>query len=228
MKLPNIAIDGPAASGKTTVARLLARRLGLVFLDTGAMYRAVALLALERQIDCGDEAAVISLAEQCEMCILPDDSELGYLLKLNDRQVTSLLHEPRVDKVVSLVARISGVRRNLVQRQQAMAARGCVIMVGRDITTVVMPNAEFKYFLDADVEERAKRRYLELRQQGQAISEAEVLEQLKKRDYIDTHRSDSPLFLAEGVRRFDSTGKTISEVVDGLSRECLEYMHPIH
>ena len=228
MKLPNIAIDGPAASGKTTVARLLARRLGLVFLDTGAMYRAVALLALERRIDCGDEAAVISLAEQCEMCILPDDSELGYLLKLNDRPVTSLLHEPRVDKIVSLVAKISGVRRNLVQRQQAMAARGGVIMVGRDITTVVMPNAEFKYFLDADVEERARRRYLELRQQGQAISEAEVLEQLKKRDYIDTHRSDSPLFLAEGVRRFDSTGKTISEVVDDLSRECLEYMHPTH
>ncbi|MDO5296446.1 MAG: (d)CMP kinase [bacterium] len=227
MKLPNIAIDGPAASGKTTVARLLARRLGLVFLDTGAMYRAVAWLALKNSADLSNDGALTDLAENCDMRIKPDDGELGYALELNGLDITARLHEPRIDQNVSAVAKVSGVRRNLVQRQQKMAENGGVIMVGRDITTVVMPEAEFRYYLDASVEERARRRYLELQQQGESITEAEVLEQLKERDYIDSHRSDSPLYLAEGVRRFDSTGKTIDEVVEGLSQECLQLLKGI-
>ncbi len=220
MRLPNIAIDGPAASGKTTVARLLARRLKLVFLDTGAMYRAVAWSALEQGIDCNDGEALTALAERCDLEVSPDDSDLGYRIAVDGCDVTDQLHEPRVDKVVSLVAKVSGVRRDLVRRQQAMAAQGGVIMVGRDITTVVMPDADYKFFLDADVGERAHRRFLELQGQGSAIDEAEVLAQLKERDRIDTTRSDSPLQLVSGVTRFDSTGLNIEQVVNGLAAAC--------
>ena len=218
MRLPNIAIDGPAASGKTTVAQRLARQMGLVFLDTGAMYRTVAWEALKKGVDCGDEAALVALAESSDMQVSADDSPLGYAITVQGQDITGELHEPRIDQAVPLVAKVSGVRRELVRRQQAMAASGGVVMVGRDITTVVMPEAEFKYYLDADVVERAHRRYLELRGQGKDITEAEVLEQMRERDYVDTHRSDSPLQLVPGVRRFDSTGMTIEQVVNALAQ----------
>ena len=224
MKLPNIAIDGPAASGKTVVARLLAGQLGLVFLDTGAMYRTVAWIALEKHLDCHCAEEITALAEACSMDIKAADNAVGYKIVVEGRDITELLHEPRIDEAVPVVAAISGVRREMVRRQQAMAAHGGVIMVGRDITTVVMPQAECKYFLDAAVEERAHRRYLELSGNGVDISEEEVLGQMRERDYQDTNRSDSPLRLVSGVTRFDTTGLSISEVVEHLAAECRRYM----
>lgn len=217
-QLPNVAIDGFAGSGKTTVAVELAKQLHLVYLDTGLMYRAVALLCRRQGVDPADEARVSRLMQevQLEVHVVAEPHPTCRML-LAGEDVTEQLHDPQVSLLVPKVASISLVRRELVARQQAFAVRGGVVMVGRDIASVVLPDAEVKIFLDADLAERARRRSLELQEKGKSVTSDEVQAELGARDRQDSEREDSPLVCVEGARRLDTTGMTIDEVVQTIA-----------
>jgi cytidylate kinase len=187
----SIAIDGPAASGKTSVGTLLARRLGYRFLDTGTMYRAVTLAAVKRGIDLQDEVALSALALVLEMQVVFRES--GDRLLVDATDVTDGLRGPEIDRGVSLVARVSDVRTAMVRQQQAIARDGPIVMVGRDIGTVVLPAARVKVFLSASVEVRAQRRYKELHDLGQPPDYDRLVDDITRRDKIDSERSDSPM-----------------------------------
>ena len=187
----SIAIDGPAASGKTAVGTLLARRLGYRFLDTGIMYRAVTLAAVERGIDLQDEVALSALAPALEMRVV--FREGGDRLLVDATDVTDRLRDHEIDRRVSLVARVSGVRSAMVLQQQAIARDGPIVMVGRDIGTVVLPAARVKIFLSASVDVRAQRRYKELHALGQSPDYGQLVDDITRRDKIDSERSDSPM-----------------------------------
>lgn len=225
-RLPNLAIDGPAASGKTTVARLLARRLGLVYLDTGAMYRAVTWKALQQGLDLADEAALEALSCGMHLDMHPDsESAAGHRLLVDGQDITSFLHSPEVNKAVPRVASIPGVRRDMVRRQRQQTERGGVIMAGRDIGTVVMPEARLKFYLDADLAERARRRCADLAGEGRAFSQQEVAGQLEERDNIDSTRNDSPLRVADDAERVDCTALSADQVVELIEARFRE-VHP--
>lgn len=211
----NIAIDGFAGSGKTTVAIELAQRLGVVYLDTGLMYRAVALQCLRTQTPA--EQATDLLPNLDLQIKVENRPHPVCRMILSGEDVTDLLHDPQVSRLVPPVATLSPVRRELVARQQAFARNGGVVMVGRDIASVVLPNAELKVFLDADLAERARRRYLEFQQQGKNLSQAEVEADLASRDKTDSERADSPLVCTEDARRLDSTGLSIAQVVEQIA-----------
>lgn len=198
------------ASGKTVVGRLLAQRLGFRFLDTGAMYRAVTLAALRKGIDLADEEALTRLADSLELRLVPGDS--GDRLLMDGEDVTDLLRQQKVERGVSLVARVPGVRAAMVRQQQAIAREGPVVMVGRDIGTVVLPDARVKVFLKASVDVRARRRYEELRARGLSPDYQEVRADLLRRDKLDTERSASPLRPAEGAVQIDTDNLSIEEV----------------
>ena len=187
----SIAIDGPAASGKTSVGTLLARRLGYRFLDTGTMYRAVTLAAVKRGIDLQDEVALSALALVLEMQVVFRES--GDRLLVDATDVTDGLRGPEIDRGVSLVARVSDVRTAMVRQQHAIARDGPIVMVGRDIGTVVLPAARVKVFLSASVEVRAQRRYKELHDLGQPPDYERLVDDITRRDKIDSERSDSPM-----------------------------------
>lgn len=215
----NVAIDGFAGSGKTTVAIQLARQLKLVYLDTGLMYRAVALQCLQEGIDVEQSEAVSELVERrldLTVDVVGEPHPTCRML-LSGQDVTDELHDPRVSRCVPQVASISRVRRELVRRQQEFARRGGVVMVGRDIASVVLPEAEVKIFLAADLKERARRRALELQQKGKAATQAEVEAELAERDRVDSQRADSPLILVEGAHQVDTTGRTVDEVVQEIA-----------
>ena len=210
-----IAIDGQAAAGKTAVGRELALRLGCPFLDTGIMYRAVTWLALKEGLSMEDEAALGELASGCAM--RPGGREDNGLL-LNGRMLGPELRTAEVDRHVSLVARVSGVRREMVRQQKGIAAMACqdlggIVMVGRDIGTVVLPDADLKVFMVASPEVRAQRRYDELKSQGQAASYQEILDNAISRDRIDSQRADSPLTQAADALLVDTSNLTIDQVV---------------
>jgi len=215
----NVAIDGFAGSGKTTVAIQLARQLGLVYLDTGLMYRAVALQCLNEGIDVQQAEAVAELVERrMDLAVqVKGEPHPTCRMLLSGKDVTDELHDPRVSRCVSQVASISRVRRELVRRQQDFARRGGVVMVGRDIASVVLPEAEVKIFLAADLQERARRRSLELQNKGKAATLAEVEAELAERDRIDSERADSPLILVQGAHQVDTTGRTVDEVVQEIA-----------
>lgn len=204
-----IAIDGPVASGKTTIGRALARRLGYAFVDTGVYYRAVTIIALDSATPLDDEAALTRLAEGLEVRLDND----GGRVSAGAVDVTSRLRDPEVDAGVSAVAKVAGVRRAMVAQQRATAEGGDVIMVGRDIGTNVLPDAA-KVYLDASPEERARRRFRELAGTEQARSEAEVLENMELRDSIDSGRADSPLRMAEDAHRIVTDGLAVASVVE--------------
>ncbi len=197
-----IAIDGPVASGKTTVGRIVARKLGFRFLDTGWMYRAVAHAGLDAQFDLRDQSQMSRLAERLTMRLLQTES--GERLLIDGRDVTDLLFEPLVDQGASTVAAISGVRRALVHQQRAIAEDGPIVMTGRDIGTVVLPDAPLKIYLDASVETRALRRFEERKNRPGSPSYEEVLDSLIARDRMDSERSDSPLKPAEDAVIIDT------------------------
>lgn len=210
-----IALDGPAAAGKSTVGRQLAAKLGYPFLDTGAMYRAITWTALRRGIDLSDDDALSELAASVPMGIAPPapSSIEACTITIDGDDVTSMLRRPEVESAVSLVSRVPGVREALVRAQQELAGQRPLVMAGRDIGTVVLPEADLKVYLDASLEERARRRYQELSALGQEVTEEMVLEDLRRRDRIDSRRSVSPLRAAKDAIVIDTDGLTLDEVV---------------
>jgi cytidylate kinase len=213
-----VAIDGPAAAGKSTVARLLAERLPALLFDTGSLYRALTLAAIRAGIDPGDESGLVALAHRADIDLLPSSVADGRLadVLLDGQDVTWLIRSPEVDAIVSRVSGHGKVREALLAHQRRIASAGPVVMVGRDIGTVVVPDAGVKIFLDASDIERARRRYTELRERGEDVSLDWVLEDIRRRDEIDSTRAIAPLRAAEDAIRFGSDGLTIEQVVDGL------------
>ena len=216
-----IAIDGPAASGKSTIGKLLAERLGHLYLDTGAMYRAVTWAALERGIDIEGEEAVTELARSLRIEIAAPmvDDDRQYSVSVDGHDVTWELRSPEVDKHVSTVSAYAGVRQALTEEQRRIASRGGVVMVGRDIGTVVIPDADLKIYLDASPEARARRRYLELLERGEEAEYESILHNMRRRDRIDSQRQVAPLKAAKDAVRVDTDNLSIAEVlsvVEGL------------
>ena len=216
--MPNaysIAIDGPVASGKTAVGQRLAGRLGWRFIDTGSMYRAITLAAIERGVPLDDGDALAELADRLEMMLVPDAS--GGRLLVGGRDVTDALKGPEVERGVSLVSSVSGVREALVRQQRSMANGGRIVMVGRDIGTVVLPDAALKVYLTASAEVRAERRYREMSHPSlKATGYRQVLEDLLRRDALDTTRADSPLRAAEDAVEVDTDGLDLEEVTEAI------------
>lgn len=212
-----IAIDGPAGAGKSTVAKRLAEKLGYVYIDTGAMYRAVTLKAMQAQLDLTDQQAIEKLANTVTLGF--DPGVIGRII-MDDKDVSDLIRTPEVSMNVSAhVASYPGVRKALVAQQQAMGAAGGVVMEGRDITTVVFPDADVKVYLDASQEERAQRRFEELREQGREQPFDQLLADLQRRDKEDLNRPGGALVKADGAVVIDSSDKTVEEVVDEIKEK---------
>lgn len=209
-----IAIDGPAGAGKSSVAREVARRLGFKYLDTGAMYRAITFCALEEGVNLKDEDALAALTLRCELEI-KDDELKGNLIMLNGNNITEEIRQPVINQYVSIVAASSGVRRELVNLQRKTAWRsGNIVMEGRDIGTNVLVDADYKFYLSASVDERARRRWLEMREKNIEISVTDLLKEISMRDRIDQEREDSPLRIAPDACVIDTTPYTMAEVVE--------------
>lgn len=213
-----IAIDGPAASGKSTLAQLLAEVLGYLFFDTGVMYRAVTWAALEAGISLDDETAVTNLANQIKIDVRPPSVDDGrvYDVLVDDRDITWQIRSSEVDANVSQVSAYAGVRASLSAQQRRIGLRGQVVMVGRDIGTVVLPEADLKIFLDASVEERARRRYQENQLRGGGLSQADILAAMRRRDEIDSTRDVAPLKAADDAILIDSDQLSIAQVLDSM------------
>jgi cytidylate kinase len=209
-----IAIDGPAAAGKSTVGELLARKLGYVYFDTGVMYRAVTWVALQRGVPIADEALVTSLAEIVHIDVLQPTVQDGrqYTVCVDGQDVTWELRRPEVDQNVSPVSAYPGVRAALTAQQRRIGLQGQVVMVGRDIGTVVLPDAPLKVYLDATVEARARRRYRENRLRGQKARYADILRDMRRRDKIDSQRHAAPLRPAEDAVIVDTTDLDVEQV----------------
>jgi cytidylate kinase len=203
-----IAIDGPSGSGKSTLGRMLSRALNLLYIDTGSMYRAVALSVIENQIDADDREAVVKLAEELDINLEGDPDSLKTLIGARD--VSELIRTESVTTMSSIVSTIPGVRRAMVARQRELGKRGAVLN-GRDIGTVVFPDADYKFFLTANPAERAERRYLEDQLKNSETTFDETLTDMIERDRRDTTRADSPLKIAEDAIVIDSTGKSIEQ-----------------
>ena len=212
---PVVAIDGPSGAGKSTVARMLARRLQYHHLDTGAMYRAVALAAVRAGVPLDDAPGLDDLCRGLEIRFnnLPD----GQRILLNGEDVSEAIRTPEMSTASSTVSAVSVVRRHLVRMQREIGASGGYVAEGRDIGTVVFPGTRAKYYLDADAGERARRRWLELRAMGIEATEEEVLQDMTARDRNDSSRPDSPLMVAEDAQRIDTTGMTPEEVVETIA-----------
>ncbi|MCY3549260.1 MAG: (d)CMP kinase [Candidatus Poribacteria bacterium] len=204
-----IAMDGPAGSGKSTVARRIAEKLGLLYLDSGAMYRAVTFLAIQE----GLEANSPKLIDRVKACHI-EFSDNGKTILLNAENVSVQIRTPAVNRRVADVAKIPEIRREIVAHQQRIGAEGNIVAEGRDLTTIVFPNADFKFYLDASVTERAKRRLAELKAQNVDATLATVETEIRARDEKDTTREHSPLRTADDAIVIDTTCKTVEEVVD--------------
>jgi len=207
----NIAIDGPAGAGKSTVARLVAGALKYVYVDTGAMYRAVTRLALDAGLRPDDERSIGELARRMDIRLLP--GEEGQRVLVNGEDVSSRLRSREVNRNVARVAQIEAVRRRMAELQRRMAEAKGVVMDGRDIGTHVLPDAELKVFLTASPRERARRRYLESGGERSGVSLDQLEREIEERDRMDREREFAPLVQAPDARLLDSTGKTVEQVV---------------
>lgn len=212
MTASQIAIDGPAGAGKSTVAKLVAARLGYLYIDTGAMYRTVALIALRAGVAVDDAPALTKLAQEINIELVDEGGV--YRVYCDGEDVSAAIRRAEVGNAASPVSAVPGVREALVAQQQRLGARGRVVMDGRDIGTKVLPEAECKIFLTASLAERARRRTLELRQKGQQADEAAVLRDIAARDERDSSRAHSPLRQAEGALLLDSSDMSIEQVVE--------------
>jgi cytidylate kinase len=210
-----IAIDGPAASGKTTVGRDLADALGYLYFDTGLMYRAVTYEALRRSIDVNEEVSITAIAEQIVIDVQSSASGERYpsVIYIDGHNVTTFLHTQAVDAYVSKVSAYAGVRVALTRQQRRIGERGRVVMVGRDIGTVVFPNADLKVYMEASVEERARRRWQDRKVDGHKETYEEVLVAMRSRDAKDSRRTLAPMRPAEDAIRIDTTSLPISAVL---------------
>jgi len=207
-----VAIDGPAGAGKSTIARRLADRLGFIYIDTGAMYRAVALWAVRQGVGFDDLHRMEQLALAAEIAL-----DLGRI-RLNGEDVSEAIRTPEVSAGASKIAVIPAVRRAMVAKQRVIGERSSVVMEGRDIGTVVFPNAQVKIYLDANPEERVRRRLLEARAKGEEVAENALAAQIKERDQRDSTRADAPLAQAPDAVYLDSTRLSITEVEEAILR----------
>ena len=204
-----IAMDGPAGSGKSTVARIVAEKLGLLYLDSGAMYRAVTVLAIQNSVE-DDTPELIKLVKKCNIKF----NDNGKRIYLNSEDVSIQIRTPEVDRLVADIAKVPEIRHEIVKHQQRIGEEGRIIAEGRDLTTIVFPDADFKFYLDASVKERAERRYADLQAQNVDTTLEVVKAEIMARDEKDTSREHSPLRFAEDAIQVDTTGKTIDEVVE--------------
>ena len=212
-----IAIDGPAGSGKSTVAKRVSERLGFEYLDTGAMYRAIAVRALEEAVALDDEDALVGIALTEPIAFTFDPGPpLTVRVRIGDKDVTDAIRTPEADGAVSAVARLPRVREAMVARQRAIGSVRDTVVEGRDIGTVVFPDAALKIFLTASHDERARRRATEQAERGHEVETARVADAIAERDMTDSTRATSPLVVAVDAIEFDTTGLAIHEVVDRI------------
>lgn len=214
VKRLTIAIDGPSGAGKSTVARALARRLEYLYIDTGAMYRTVALKVMEKALVAGDESKLSALVSSLDIAFVEKRKETSVLC--DGKDVTEAIRSPEISRLASDISRKKVVREALVQKQREMGMGGGVVLEGRDIGTVVFPDAEIKFYLDADPEERGRRRFKELVERGMGVDFNETLEEVRTRDQNDMNRAISPLRKAEDAFFIDSTGRTVEEIVEEM------------
>lgn len=214
-----IAIDGPAGSGKSSVSKLVAKKLGLLYLDTGAMYRALTLKAMRKNLDLQDEGALIKLAKNTKMH-LETKPRLGAVrIFLDGKDVTRKIRTPELTENIKYIARVAGVRKCMVKMQRAIGAKRGVVLEGRDTTTVVFPDAQRKFYLDASLKERAKRRYKELRLMGIKVALSEVEEDARKRDINDKTRKAGALKVAKDAIYIDTTKMSAEDAAGRILRE---------
>jgi cytidylate kinase len=211
-----IAIDGPSGAGKSTVARSLAKRLGYNYIDTGAMYRSVAFKAKEKGIFQEDELALNQLASSLHITFATEGEQTRVFCDGED--ITTAIRTPEISRLASSISSRKGVREALVQMQREMGKEGGVILEGRDIGTVVFPDADVKFYLDAQGEERVRRRYHEMVEKGVRVDFKETQEELRQRDHNDMHRDRSPLKKAEDAVFIDSTHRSVEKVVEEMVR----------
>lgn len=214
MKKISIAIDGPAGAGKSTIAKLLAKKLACIYIDTGAMYRAVGLFCIQNGIDYCDEAKVNQVMDALNVNFDSEDNQ--QLIYLNGKDISSQIRTDEVAAAASKVATYKEVRAALVKLQREMQSEKSVVMDGRDIGTVVMPDATLKIFLTASVDERAKRRFEEYQSKGITVTLEELKKEIIDRDYQDSHREISPLRKADDAIEVDTTSYTIDEIVNTI------------
>jgi CMP/dCMP kinase len=207
-----IAIDGPAASGKSTTAKLVAEKLGYLHIDTGAMYRAITWKVLQKKLNLEDEKNIVALAQNSTVRLLVTRD--GNKVFLDDDDITKAIRMPNVSRSVSAVSSFEGVRKVMVREQQTMAAEGGVVLDGRDIGTVVLPKADLKIFMIADVKERARRRKQDLAKEGVEASEADLVHEIETRDKKDSTRAASPLKKARDAVELDTSNLSIDEQVE--------------
>ncbi len=214
MKKINVAIDGPAGAGKSTIAKLAAAKKQFIYVDTGAMYRAMALACIRENILADDEAGVVKVCENCDVTIEYENGEQKVLL--NGENVNAFIRTEEVSQMTSAVSAYPQVRAKLLELQRNIAKTENVIMDGRDIGSNVLPDAEVKIYLTASVHTRAKRRFIEQKEKGYTGTIEEIEAEIEKRDYRDSHRECAPLTVAEGAVILDSSDMTIDEVVDKI------------
>ena len=217
-----IAIDGPSGAGKSTVARSLARRLGYIYIDTGAMYRSLGLRVKERGISPEDELTLQRLALSLHIRFVTDAGQTRVFCEEED--ITEAIRTPEISRLASSISKKKGVREALVQKQREMGKEGGVVLEGRDIGTVVFPDADVKFYLDAESNERIRRRHDELLEKGVKVDLEETRQELLQRDYNDTHRVHSPLKKATDAAFIDSTHRSVEEVVEEMTRILEERM----
>lgn len=225
-RLPRtIAIDGPAASGKSTLGEMLATRLGYFYFDTGLMYRAVAWEALRREVPIEDEAAVSELAKSLQINVSKPSTADGrqFTVTVDGLDITEEIRRPDVDANVSAVSAYPGVRQAMIEQQRRIAHQGPTIMAGRDIGTVVLPDADFKIYLDASVDERAHRRWLERQASGHDVSLDQLRDEIVRRDELDSSRAVAPLRRAADAILLDNTGLNAEETLERALTLVMDY-----
>ena len=215
-----IAIDGPSAAGKSTIGKAVARKYGLTYIDTGAMYRAAAWLAQRMGIEWSDEEALVNLIESKPIVIDMEDDSIRVMI--DGHEVTHLIRSPEIGSGASIISALPGVKRSMIRMQQKMGDAGGVVMDGRDIGTFVFPQADYKFYLDASAEARGMRRYRELKEKGMDVFLEEIITSMKARDHNDSKRPFAPLMIAPDAEIIDTTDLSIQQVMEIMIRRIEE------